>query len=703
MSQDRDRKRIPAIILAGALALGLVSGVGAHASAATIPVTTWAELVAAIDAANLDPDVDTITLTGVDADYVADPLLPLPPITTPVHVIGPGSTQLTIDLRGSYTVNIDGVDEASVTGLRLINGYPNGLHVIDAAGIEISDVVAEGAFEYGLLSMFSSVTVHDSAFIANGTWGAWAEVSASDVVSIIRTTIERNTLGLGFQAGDSGSLIVTDVTVDDNDDVGVHVSAHALAEVAISNLQSFGNGDIGIAINLADQAALTATNVRADENVQSGMSVYLSDESRATLTDTTVDDNHAQGWLSYTSLDSDLTVNGMSATGNGWVANVSGVVFNTIDDAVVTASDLEVADSRGDGVSVSGGGDSYLTFDQLEVSSSSGQAGVVFNLYENSTVAATEVLSSDNDGNGVLLEVSDAATLTVTDAVSRDNEFGGFYVEFATTENVAIRDSSSLDNGARGFTVSTAGHTGSNTFELSGSTVAGNDDTGIYASGGGDSAFVFYNNTISGNALDPFACVAGFAFDGSEDSHVALVHSTIVDNEPGNDCVQANFNTVGEVVLSHNIIAGTVWDLGFTFEPTVLTLDYTLVQSTGADAFVTAALAAGTGNLNGVDPQLGALADNGGSTLTQSPAENSPVVNAGVSDPGAVPLFDQRGEARLFGGNVDLGAVELQGSGLAATGVDSSVPILLMSGVALMLLGLGMITYRIRRPSVSAR
>lgn len=56
--------------------------------------------------------------------------------------------------------------------------------------------------------------------------------------------------------------------------------------------------------------------------------------------------------------------------------------------------------------------------------------------------------------------------------------------------------------------------------------------------------------------------------------------------------------------------------------------------------------------------QLGALADNGGRTLTQLPADSSPLVDA-VTAPGSLTV-DQRGLARPVGAAADIGAVELQ-------------------------------------------
>ncbi|MGK7949563.1 MAG: choice-of-anchor Q domain-containing protein [Xenococcaceae cyanobacterium] len=67
------------------------------------------------------------------------------------------------------------------------------------------------------------------------------------------------------------------------------------------------------------------------------------------------------------------------------------------------------------------------------------------------------------------------------------------------------------------------------------------------------------------------------------------------------------------------------------------------------------------GNIVGVDPLLGNLADNGGDTPTYAPLAGSPVIDAGDN------IFvssdtDQRGEGflRIVNGTVDIGAVEVQ-------------------------------------------
>lgn len=62
------------------------------------------------------------------------------------------------------------------------------------------------------------------------------------------------------------------------------------------------------------------------------------------------------------------------------------------------------------------------------------------------------------------------------------------------------------------------------------------------------------------------------------------------------------------------------------------------------------------GNLIGVDPKLGPLANNGGSTLTHALLPGSPAINAG--DDATCPPVDQRGIHRPVGPHCDIGAYE---------------------------------------------
>src|SRR5262249_46744220 len=68
------------------------------------------------------------------------------------------------------------------------------------------------------------------------------------------------------------------------------------------------------------------------------------------------------------------------------------------------------------------------------------------------------------------------------------------------------------------------------------------------------------------------------------------------------------------------------------------------------------------GSLSPIDAQLGQLGDNGGPTQTMLPGSSSPAIDTGLVAAG-LPLNDQRGFERTFGGLIDIGAVQVQNSG----------------------------------------
>lgn len=101
-------------------------------------------------------------------------------------------------------------------------------------------------------------------------------------------------------------------------------------------------------------------------------------------------------------------------------------------------------------------------------------------------------------------------------------------------------------------------------------------------------------------------------------------------------------------ILAFNTANGLDDDAAGSFS-----LNYSLLRAPAGSS------AGGTGNLaTGLDPQLGTLGMNGGSSLTRLPAATSPVLNMG--DPATAAGSDQRGLPRVAGGRVDLGAAERQ-------------------------------------------
>ena len=82
-------------------------------------------------------------------------------------------------------------------------------------------------------------------------------------------------------------------------------------------------------------------------------------------------------------------------------------------------------------------------------------------------------------------------------------------------------------------------------------------------------------------------------------------------------------SSISNSIFADNISPGGTVDLAVVAGGGVVSLDYSLVETPGTG------VPAGTGNLTGVDPQLGALADNGGQTLTRALPETSPAVDVG--------------------------------------------------------------------------
>ena len=74
------------------------------------------------------------------------------------------------------------------------------------------------------------------------------------------------------------------------------------------------------------------------------------------------------------------------------------------------------------------------------------------------------------------------------------------------------------------------------------------------------------------------------------------------------------------------------------------------------------------------NPLLGSLANNGGPTLTLLPQSGSPAINAGVNSGGAGIPTDQRGQPRLSGSVVDIGAVEVQSPTITTSPANGVTP-----------------------------
>lgn len=224
---------------------------------------------------------------------------------------------------------------------------------------------------------------------------------------------------------------------------------------------------------------------------------------------------------------------------------------------------------------------------------------------------------------------------------------------------------------------------------LSGMVIAGNTATleggGVYIRAFSPDALRLEDSTFVGNQAE---AGGGLAIGSNSFGHVEIVNSTLSGNQstlPGSGILSVGgslfvrLTTVaenevtggaggaiartGEAMLLENSIVGNNTDAGGTPDLTgPVQARFSLIEHpTGAE------LTDEGGNLLGVDPMLGPLADNGGPTLTHALLAGSPAIDMGDPNFDATafdpPLFtDQRGApyVRVAGGRVDIGAFELQ-------------------------------------------
>lgn len=188
------------------------------------------------------------------------------------------------------------------------------------------------------------------------------------------------------------------------------------------------------------------------------------------------------------------------------------------------------------------------------------------------------------------------------------------------TNTADIADSLIAGNAGAGILLINSPHVGKN--KLLNSTIHGNDGVGVKNSG------------------------------ASLSDRIEIVQSTITANRGGGVYASAALwsATFESSILAGNTVAGAPADCTGSFE----SMGYNLVQSTSGCTLTGTPAGA---DLLGVDPMLGPLADNGGSTKTRLPQPGSPAIDA--ANPASTITHDQRGYLRPFGTRNDIGATEV--------------------------------------------
>jgi hypothetical protein len=266
-----------------------------------------------------------------------------------------------------------------------------------------------------------------------------------------------------------------------------------------------------------------------------------------------------------------------------------------------------------------------------------------------------------NAGGAIYLNSSAPLTLNscTLSGNAADSIGGGIYKTDAplTLNNSTLSDNSASDFGGSIFNAG-------GTVTLNNSTLSGNEA----GSGGGG----IFNNSLGTIALnnstlsDNSAGLSGGGISNGNGGTVRLNNSTLSGNtvdENGGGIVNAEFATVtlNNSTLSDNSAGssgGGIYNVGAVAFNSTNTI--VAGNSASTDPDVRGTLPNGSNNLINGDPLLAPLGDYGGPTQTMPPLTCSPAIDAGDNSVTNFLTADQRGLARLRGGAVDIGAVEIQ-------------------------------------------
>ncbi len=320
----------------------------------------------------------------------------------------------------------------------------------------------------------------------------------------------------------------------------------------------------------------------------------------------------------------------------------------------------------------------------------SGEIGIAKNL----TIAgpgADRVTVSGNNASRIFNLTSGTAAVTISGlrlAGGATAGAGGAIASIgALTLDAVWVQANAAGDGGGGVYVGRPDVAASGTAIIRNSTLTGNSVATPGGAGGGAllalgapgaaAAVTLQNSTVSGNTASASAGMGGggVAFVGAG---ITLVSSTLAYNTAAAGGANLHQGALAQssLTLRNSIVSnGTLTTAGVPavsrdlYQPagaTVNSLGYNVVQVRSGAAGWAASDAP-----NGTDPQLAALAANGGPTPTHALAAASPAVNlvpiAACVDAASAPLLrDQRGVARQVGGDpCDAGSFERASIGLS--------------------------------------
>ncbi len=275
---------------------------------------------------------------------------------------------------------------------------------------------------------------------------------------------------------------------------------------------------------------------------------------------------------------------------------------------------------------------------------------------------------SDEDGGDIY--APDGGNLTLTDSVLTNGQALGGGGLGAQSPLVAERDTFSGNvaqsipgNGSYGggLLITTDATIDSSTF--SGNKSNGGDGGGVELDDTGSSHLItLTNSTITGNTAE-----AGPGVTSANGGPSHLVYDTIADNTSTDIGGGVFASAAGSVVtVSNSIVVANA--AGSTPSNCASLNSGSIVSGGGnlsSDSSCSSVFTKGTDANSNSHADLGALADNGGSTQTMLPGAGSSAIDTAPCL--TTPTVDQRGWPRPYGAGCDKGSVEVQPAPITTT------------------------------------
>ena len=434
------------------------------------------------------------------------------------------------------------------------------------------------------------------------------------------------------------SLFLKGVTVKESQTTQYGGGVGSLGPLSVSNstIGPFnqvlgGTNDGGGGIYAQDTLTLTSSNVTSNQAAGGtilGGGVRIGQQA-ATISDSQITGNGSSGVGAGIFADGPLTITGSEISGNQNNRSGGGIAYAP-SAATLTIVDTSIADNH---ARTSGGGISLANAASLKMTASTVSGnGLQSNQTELVTGAGIDVGSS-----GVTQIVDSTISGNTLDALSSGSG-GGIY-----------------------------NRTGANT-TIERSTISGNTVFLTETAGGGGitnhGALSIVNSTFSGNIASGSSLGLGGAIRGEPGGIATLMHVTTADNIASTP-IQGkgiSVNSASSITVRDSVVSeGTTNACGGTGAVASGGHNVERTPSGPGDCFEAAT------DLQGADPLLGTLGDNGGPTKTLALGTGSPAIdlvpNAApdCTSDGAAPLsVDQRGMPRPALSACDAGAFEVQ-------------------------------------------